>query len=161
MHTQIQSASTQQLYSICCCFPSLLVQFQSELATAGVQPATWLHVAGYSGHNNQLMTNNLGIVTASYFSRVGCLLQNILKPLPSWMEYWHKTAHLYHLWENHKPFLVQTSLLAVNMRGGFLRAKTDGFICRICNLNWIFIYFILIFISSHATPVPTTVSTTD
>lgn len=33
--------------------------FQNKLVTAGVKPATWLHVAGYSGHNNQFLNNNL------------------------------------------------------------------------------------------------------
>ena len=31
---------------------------------------------------NQLVTNNLGVVTVTYYSRVSRLLQNILKPLP-------------------------------------------------------------------------------
>ena len=39
-------------------------RFQNKLATTGVLPATWLYVAGYSGHNSLLKTNNLGV--ASY-----------------------------------------------------------------------------------------------
>ena len=43
----------------------IIVQwFQNKPATTGVPPATWLYVAGYSGHNSLLVTNNLGI--ASY-----------------------------------------------------------------------------------------------
>ena len=37
--------------------------FQNKPATAGVPPATWLYVAGYSGHNGLLVTNNLGVVS--------------------------------------------------------------------------------------------------
>ena len=38
---------------------SIFEGFQNKPATAGVLPATWLYVAGYSGHNNQLMIKNL------------------------------------------------------------------------------------------------------
>ena len=40
--------------------------FQNKPATAGVPPATWLYVAGYSGHNSLLVTNNLCV--ASYYN---------------------------------------------------------------------------------------------
>ena len=40
--------------------------FQNKPATAGVPPATWLYVAGYSGHNSLLLTNNLCV--ASYYN---------------------------------------------------------------------------------------------
>ena len=33
--------------------------FQNKAATAGVPPATWLYVSGYSGHSNHLVTNKL------------------------------------------------------------------------------------------------------
>ena len=36
--------------------------FQNKPATAGVPPATWLYVAGYSGHSSLLVTNNLRVV---------------------------------------------------------------------------------------------------
>ena len=39
-------------------------RFQNKPATARVPPATWLYVAGYSGHNSLLKTNNLAV--ASY-----------------------------------------------------------------------------------------------
>ena len=52
--------------------------------TTGVKPATWLHVAGYSGHNNQLLTNNLDCnscllfqsqaPTSKYVETTGCQL---------------------------------------------------------------------------------------
>ena len=54
-------------------YPALTQWFQNKPATARVPPATWLHVASYSGHNSLLMTNNLGVHSH--------LLQNILKPL--------------------------------------------------------------------------------
>ena len=58
--------------------------FQNKPVTAGVKPATWLHVAGYSGHNNQLLTNNLDCnscllfqsqaPTSKYVETTGCQL---------------------------------------------------------------------------------------
>ena len=54
---------------------------EAHQSAVSKQAGNCLSSMGYSGHNNQLVTNNLGIVTAAYFSRVSHLLQNILKPL--------------------------------------------------------------------------------
>ena len=35
--------------------------FQNKAATAQVLPATWLYVTDYTGLNNQLKRNNLGV----------------------------------------------------------------------------------------------------
>lgn len=55
--------------------------FQNKLATAGFWPAAWLYVASYSRPPSLQGLCCLSIVTAAYFSRVGRLLQNILKHL--------------------------------------------------------------------------------
>ena len=58
----------------------LTLGFQNKPPTARVPPVTWWHVAGYSGRKTYLLVlNKVFIVT--YFYRVWCLLQNILKPL--------------------------------------------------------------------------------